>query len=208
MSGLLTDLAQWSISALYSFGYVGLFVLVASSNLLMPIPSQVVLPFSGFLVSQGHFSFLLVLLTSTAASLLSALILYAPGHLLGQKPLYRLVGRFGRLVFVNESHLEKASEWFERHGEKAVLIARLVPGVGSLISVPAGLERMPAWRFLVYTTLGNGLWNAAFIGLGWALGKQWALAQQYARLLQYVLMVAAVCGVFWFFLRRRRRAQR
>lgn len=203
MSDLLADLAQWSIKVLYSFGYVGVFVLVASSNLLVPIPSQLVLPLSGFLVGQGYFSFLLVFLTSTAASLASALVLYAPGRRLGEKPLRRFVGRFGRLVFVNESHLDKASEWFERHGEKAVLIARLVPGVGSLISVPAGLERMSAWRFLAYTALGNGMWNATFIGLGWALDNQWALAQQYASLLQYVLLVAAACGVFWFFLRRR-----
>lgn len=134
---------------------------------------------------------------------------FTPGRRLGEKPLRRFVRRFARLTFINESHLDKASEWFERHGEKAVLIARLVPGAGSLISVPAGLERMSAWRFLAYTALGNGLWDATFIGLGWALGNQWALAQQYARLLQYVLLVAAACGVFWFFLRRRRRrAQR
>ena len=204
MSDLFAELAQWSINVVYYFGYAGVFVLVALSNLLLPIPSQLVLPFAGFLVGQGHFSFPLVLLTSTAASLASALILYAPGHRLGEKPLRRFVERFGRLVFVKESHLDKAGEWFEQHGEKAVLVARLVPGVGSLISVPAGLEQMSLWRFLAYTALGNGLWNAIFIGLGWALGAWWTMVVQYAQPLQYVGLATVVGGILWFVWRRRR----
>jgi len=204
MSDLLAELTQWSIHVVYSFGYVGVFVLVALSNLLLPIPSQLVLAFSGFLVGRGYFSFPLVLLASTAASLLSALFLYAPGHRLGEKPLHRFVGRFGRLAFVNESHLDKASAWFEQHDEKAVLIARLVPGVGSLISVPAGLNRMPLWRFLAYTTLGTGLWNTMFIGLGWALGTWWRIVVQYAQPLGYVGLAIVVGGVIWLLWRRRR----
>jgi membrane protein DedA with SNARE-associated domain len=204
VSDLPAQLAHWSVSVVHSFGYVGVFVLVALSNLLLPIPSQLVLPLSGFLVSQGRFSFPLVLLTSTAASLPSALILYAPGYRLGEKPLRRFVGRFGRLVFLNESHLDKASGWFERYGEKAVLIGRLVPGVGSLISVPAGLEQMPLCRFLAYTALGNGLWNAMFVGLGWALGARWTIVAQYAQPLRYVGLAIVVAGIFWFLWRRRR----
>jgi membrane protein DedA with SNARE-associated domain len=204
MSDLLTELTQGSIHVVYSFGYVGVFVLVALSNLLLPIPSQFVLAFSGFLVGRGYFSFPLVLLASTAASLLSALFLYAPGYRLGEKPLHRFVGRFGRLAFVNESHLDKASTWFEQHDEKAVLIARLVPGVGSLISVPAGLNRMPLWRFLAYTTLGTGLWNTMFIGLGWALGTWWRMVVQYAQALGYVGLAIVVGGVIWLLWRQRR----
>ncbi|MBV9454477.1 MAG: DedA family protein [Rubrobacter sp.] len=204
MSDLLTELTRGSIHVVYSFGYVGVFVLVALSNLLLPIPSQLVLAFSGFLIDRGYFSFPMVLLTSTAASLVSALILYAPGHRLGEKPLHRFVRRFGRLAFVNESHLYKASAWFEQHDEKAVLIARLIPGVGSLISVPAGLNRMPLWRFLTYTTLGASLWNTMFIGLGWALGTWWRTVAQYAQPLGYVGLAIVVSGLFWFLWHRRR----
>lgn len=204
MSDLLAELTQGSIHVVYSFGYVGVFVLVALSNLLFPIPSQLVLAFSGFLIGRGYFSFPPVLLASTAASLISALVLYAPGHRLGAKPLPRFVRRLGWLTFVNESHLDRASAWFEQHDEKAILIARLVPGVGSLISVPAGLNRMPLWRFLTYTTLGAILWNTTFIVLGWALGTGWRMVAQYAQPLGYVGLATVVSGVLWFLWHRRR----
>ena len=204
MSDLLAELTQGSIHVVYSFGYVGVFVLVALSNLLLPIPSQLVLAFSGFLIGRGYFSFPPVLLASTAASVISALILYAPGHRLGEKPLHRFVRRLGWLTFVNESHLDRASAWFEQHDEKAILIARLVPGVGSLISVPAGLNRMPLWRFLTYTTLGAILWNTTFIVLGWALGTEWRMVAQYAQPLGYVGLAILVSGVLWFLWHRRR----
>jgi membrane protein DedA with SNARE-associated domain len=204
MSDLLAELTQGSIHVVYSFGYVGVFVLVALSNLLFPIPSQLVLAFSGFLIGRGYFSFPPVLLASTAASVISALVLYAPGHRLGEKPLHRFVRRLGWLTFVNESHLDRASAWFEQHDEKAILIARLVPGVGSLISVPAGLNRMPLWRFLTYTTLGAILWNTTFIVLGWALGTGWRMVAQYAQPLGYVGLAILVSGVLWFLWHRRR----
>lgn len=204
MSDLLAELTQGSIHVVYSFGYVGVFVLVALSNLLLPIPSQLVLAFSGFLIGRGYFSFPPVLLASTAASVISALVLYAPGHRLGEKPLHRFVRRLGWLTFMNESHLDRASAWFEQHDEKAILIARLVPGVGSLISVPAGLNRMPLWRFLTYTTLGAILWNTTFIVLGWALGTGWRTVAQYAQPLGYVGLATVVSGVLWFLWHRRR----
>ena len=97
---------------------------------------------------------------------------------------------------VHESDLDKASGVFERHGGKAILIGRLVPGVGTLISLPAGIERMRLWRFVAATALGTALWNGAFIGLGWALGAQWRHARQYAHILEYVVVAAVFLGIF------------
>jgi membrane protein DedA with SNARE-associated domain len=163
------------------------------SNVYLPIPSQLVLPFSGFLVGQERFSFPLVLVASTAGAVIGTLLLYVPGRWLGEETLRRFLKRYGRFVPMNESSLDKASESFDRHGGKAVLIARLVPGAGSLISVPAGIERMPLWRFVVYTALGNVIYNAALIGLGWWLGSQWELVERYAPIAEYaVLAIVAV----------------
>ncbi len=171
MSDLLGNLGQWTMEVVYSFGYPGLAVLLVLSNLCLPIPSQLVLPLAGFLVDQGRFSFSLVLLFSTVGSLIGSLVLYTVGRLIGEESLRWFFKRFGRFVFVGEKDLDKASGWFEHHGDKTVLIARVLPGAGSLISVPAGIKRMLLWRFMIYTALGNVLYNATLVGLGGRLGR-------------------------------------
>jgi membrane protein DedA with SNARE-associated domain len=172
------------------------------SNLLVPIPSALVLPLAGFLVGQGRFSFVPLLIWTTAGAVASSLIPYVAGRWLGEERLHRFLGRFGRFALVYKSDLDKASGWFERHGGTAVLICRLVPGVGSLISVPAGTERMGLWRFVLYTGLGSGLWNGGFIGLGWWLGTRWGLAGQYERVVLYAVVAAVSGGFSWLLWRR------
>jgi membrane protein DedA with SNARE-associated domain len=200
---LVANLAQWVVDALYSFGYVGVGVLTALGYLHLLPPTQLVLPLSGFLVGQGRFSFVPVLVASTVGGGIASLVMYLPGLWVGEENLRRLVGRFGRFVFVKESDLDKASKMFERHGGKAVLIGHLVPGVTAFISILAGLKRMPIrGRFLFYTFLGTALWNGALIGLGWVLGAEWTLVKQYAPIIEYAILAAVVGGIFWFVWRR------
>jgi len=207
MNQLVSDVARWATEVVYSFGYPGVFVLMVLSNVYLPIPSQLVLPLSGFLVGQERFSFLLVLIASTVGALVGTLMLYVPGRLLGEEPLRRFLKRYGRFVHVNESDLDKASGWFEQHGGQAVLIGRLVPGVGSFISVPAGIEQMPLWRFVTYTILGNGLYNTVLVGLGWWLGSQWEIVERYAPIAEYAAL-AVVAGLILRFVWRRWKAHK
>lgn len=203
MSDLAANLSQWVADALYFFGYPGVAVLVALGYLHLPVPTVLVLPLSGFLIGQGRFSFVPVLVASTVGGGVASLIMYLPGLWVGEENLRRLVRRFGRFVFVQESDLNKASKMFDRHGGKAVLIGHLVPGVSALISVLAGLKRMPIHRrFLFYTILGTALWNGALIGLGWILGAEWTLVKEYASIVKYVVLAAVVGGIFWFVGRR------
>jgi len=205
LGDVIADLARWTGDVVYSFGYLGVAALIALQNLFPPLPSALILPLSGFLVGQGRFSFFPVLLAATTGSVSSALVFYALGRRIGEERLRKLVGRFGRFVFVTDSDLEKALGWFGRYGGKAVLFGRLVPGVGTFVSVPAGLARMPMLRFVTYTALGTALWNGTFIGVGWALGSRWQLAQRYLHTFEYGLLAAAgVAGVLWFLWRRRR----
>ena len=183
-------------------GYFGLAALIALQNLFPPIPSALILPLAGFLVSQGRFSFGLALIAATSGSLVSALIFYSLGRRLGEERLRRFVDRFGRYFFMDEAKLDKASGWFERYGGAGVMFGRLVPGIGTFVSLPAGVARMGVLRFSVYTALGAGLWNGAFIALGWALGTQWRQAQQYADVSRYVVLAAITCGVLWLLWRR------
>ena len=203
MSDLLAHLAQWAADVVYYFGYPGVAVLMVLSNLHLPIPSQLVLPFAGFLIGEGHFSFFPMLAAATTGALAASLVLYFPGRLLGEERLRRFVGRFGRFVLVDESDLDKAGLLFERHGGKAVLIGHLIPGVGAFVSIPAGLKRMPFWGlFFAYTVLGSVLWNVAFIALGWGLGSRWKLVKQYAPIVEYAVLAVVVGGILWFMWRR------
>jgi membrane protein DedA with SNARE-associated domain len=203
MSDLPGNIVQWAADVAYSFGYVGIAALVALGNLHLPIPTELTLPLAGFLVGQGRLSFIPVLAWTTAAAVGTSLLLYLPGLWLGEERLRRFIGRFGRLVLVSESDLDKAEELFKRHGGRAILIGRLIPGVGTLISIPAGLYRVPilGW-FMVWTVLDSVVWNGLLIGLGWALGAQWTLVERYASVVEYVGLVAVVGGVLWFLWRR------
>lgn len=203
MSNLLPDIVRWATDVAYSFGYPGIAFLTMLGNLHLPVPTEITLPLAGFLVGQGRFSFIPALAWTTAAGVASSLILYALGRWLGEERLHGFVKRYGRFMLVYESDLDKASELFEQRGAKAIFIGRLIPGVTSLISVPAGVYRMPIFGwFMFFTVLDSVVWNAAFIGLGWVLGSQWTVVEQYARLVQYVVLVALAMGLVWFVWRR------
>ena len=203
MGSLLAELAGWVVDVVHSFGYVGVFVLVLAGSLFLPVPTELTLPLFGFLVGQARLSFGAVVLTATAARVSAALIFYALGLRIGEARLRRLIGRAERTKLVFGSDLDRASGAFERHGGKAILIGHLIPGVGALISVPAGLKRMPLrWRFLGYTVLGGALWVGTLVGLGWALGKRWRMVELYASFVGFAVLAVLVSVVLWFLWRR------
>jgi len=203
MGNLLAELARWVFDVVHSFGYVGVFVLVLSGSLFLPIPTELTLPLFGFLVGQGRLSFVAVVLTGTAARVAAAFIFYAVGLRIREARLRRLIERVERTKLLFRSDLDRASTAFERHGGKAILIAHLIPGVGALISVPAGLKRMPIrWRFLGYTVLGAASWTGALVGLGWTLGRRWRMVEFYASLIGFAVLAALVSVLLWFLWRR------
>ncbi|HJQ29959.1 MAG TPA: DedA family protein [Rubrobacter sp.] len=200
MGGLLADLVRWVFDVVHSFGYVGVFVLILTGSLYLPVPTELTLPLLGFLVGHGRLSFVPVLLTAIAARVSAAMIFYILGLRIREARLRRLIKR-SRLVFVSD--LEAASSVFERHGGKAILVGHLIPGVGALVSVPAGLKRMPLrWRFLGYTVLGCTLWNGSLIGLGWTLGRRWRIVELYASFVGLAVLTILVLGSLWFLWRR------
>jgi membrane protein DedA with SNARE-associated domain len=199
----LADIAQWAIDVVYSSGYVGVFVVVALANVHLPIPSELTLPLSGFLVGQGRFSFALVMVAATAGGVVGALAHYLPGRWFGEERLRKLVRRIERYKIVTESDLDMASRAFERHGGKAIVVGHLVPGIGSLISVPAGIARMPLFgRFMFYTVLGSALWNVIFVVLGLVLGANWPTVKQYAFIIEYAVLAVLFLVVLRFLWRR------
>ena len=204
MSDLLANLAQWAVDVVYAFGYIGVAVLIGLINMhLLPVPTQLVLGLAGFLVGQGRFSFVLVLVASTVGAVVASLVLYAVGAWIGEDKLRRVIKRFERFKLIFVADLERASEVFERHGGKAILIGHLFPGIGALISIPAGIKRMPIFgRFMAYTLFGCILWNGGFIILGLLLGSNWPVVKEYASIIEYAVLAAVALGIAWFLWRR------
>ena len=205
MGALLADLVRWVFDVVHSFGYAGVFVLILAGSLFLPVPTELTLPLLGFLVGHGRLSFFSVLLTATAAMVSASLIMYEVGLRISEARLRRVVKRFERSKLIFVSDLEGASKVFERHGGKAILIGQLIPGIGALVAVPAGLKRMPLrWRFLGYTVLGCTLWNGTLIGLGWALGGRWRIVEAFTSFVGAAVLILLIAATLLFFWRRRK----
>jgi membrane protein DedA with SNARE-associated domain len=187
--------AGWAIELMERLGAPGAGLAVALENLFPPLPSEVILPLAGFAANRGDLGLVSAILFTTLGSVVGALALYGVGAALGRERTRALAAR---LPLVKVEDVDKAEEWFNRHGAKAVLIGRLVPVVRSLISVPAGVERMTVPVFLALTALGSAVWNTALIVAGYALGEKWQVVESSVGVLQYVVLAGAAAAVAWF----------
>ncbi len=198
----LGGLVGWVLDVIEALGAPGVGLLIALESIFPPIPSEVVLPLAGFLAGQGRLGFVSVTVWATVGSLVGALFLYWLGAALGTERLCRLADR---IPLMDGRDVERAERWFARHGVWAVLIGRMVPGMRSLVSIPAGVQRMPLWLFSGLTVIGSAIWNIAFIGLGHLLGDRWTEVGKYSDVLNYLVIGAAVVVVAVLVVRRARR---
>ncbi len=202
MSSLLGDMSGWATDVMDALGYFGLAFLVALENVFPPIPSEIILPLAGFNSSAGSMNIFLAILFATIGSLVGALILYYVGYVFGEERVRYVVNRWGKWLGFKESDIDKADEWFDRHGGLAVMLCRVVPIVRSLISIPAGLRKMPVLSFALYTTIGSLVWNTILIWAGYLLGDNWDHVEEYVGVLQYVVIaVVLVVGIWWVWAR-------
>ncbi len=201
----LGGLAGWVLSVIDALGLAGVAVLVALENIFPPIPSEVVLPLAGFLSGTGRMSLPAVLAAATAGSLVGALVLYWAGARLGLARLERLAEE---VPLTEGRDVTRAHEWFLQHGRRAVLFGRLVPGVRSLVSIPAGATRMPLPQFIVFTTIGSGVYNTALVLLGHQLGSRWTSVERYSDPINYAIYLLLAVLVAYLVLRRVRRRRR
>jgi membrane protein DedA with SNARE-associated domain len=196
--GLSTDLVE-------RLGGPGAGLAVALENLFPPIPSEVILPLAGFTASQGRMSLFGAIAWTTLGSVLGALALYYLGVALGRDRVRAIAAR---LPLVKLSDIDRTEAWFARHGGKAVFFGRMIPIFRSLISIPAGIERMPLARFLLYTTLGSLIWNTTFVMAGYLLGENWDAVEAYGGVLQNIVIVTCGLGAAYFVISRLRRTRR
>lgn len=190
-------MATWVINTISATAYWGIVFLMVVENVFPPIPSEVIMPLAGFMATQGRLTLLGVILAGTLGSVLGAVPLYYLGRRIGDERLKDFADRHGRWLTVSRADLDKAQQWFDRHGGMAVLLCRLVPGIRSLISIPAGMEGMPLAPFLLFTTIGAGLWTALLASAGYWLGANFRQVETYLDPASYVVLAVIVVLYVW-----------
>jgi membrane protein DedA with SNARE-associated domain len=201
--GLTETLLHYITQLISYLGCTGVFILMALESMIAPIPSEMVMPFAGFLIHTGEFTVLGVLLASSLGSLVGSLASYWMGRK-GEA----VVLRFGRYLMLNPHHLEWTETFFFRYGSRTIFISRFIPIVRHLISIPAGLGKMRLLPFVVYTALGATIWNMFLAFLGMKLKQHWEIVQKYSHTLDIVVLALGVLGAAVYFLWWRRRHNR
>ncbi len=199
MSSDLGGIAGWVIGLMETLGAPGAGLAIALENLFPPLPSEAILPLAGFTAARGDLSLTAVLIWTTVGSVVGAVALYAVGAMLGEERMMRLAAK---LPLIKLSDIEKTQAWFARHGRKTVFFGRMIPIFRSLISIPAGVTRMPMATFLLFTTLGSAIWNTVFVLAGYYLGENWTVVEDYAGVLSNVVIVLVAVAVVWFVVSR------
>ena len=191
-----------------SLGYLGIGLLMFAENLFPPIPSELIMPLAGFTVSQGKMNFALAVLAGVVGTILGAIPWYYAGKLVGERRLKRLADKYGKWLTISSQDIDKATRWFDRYGNKAVLYCRLVPGVRTLISLPAGISNMPLVPFLLYSTIGTTLWVLFLTYAGYLLGNNYELVDDYlGPVSKIVLVIIIVAFVIWI-VRKKQKTKR
>ncbi|MBE7552803.1 MAG: DedA family protein [Anaerolineales bacterium] len=202
MSKILEQIHLWLEQMIITLGYTGIMVVMFLESLFPPIPSELLMPFAGSMASQGHFSFSGILLAGTAGSLLGALTLYYLGQYVGEPLIRTFIRRYGHYLLMAEHDLNRSLDFFERYSESIVFLGRFIPLVRSLISVPAGMNRMPLGRFVFFTALGSGLWNGLMSYIGVILGENWAELLIFVKQYEILVVATLVALILIFVLKR------
>lgn len=179
-------------------GYAGIFLLMCLENIFPPLPSEFIMPLAGYMTVEKKFTFFGVVLSGTLGSLAGNLPLYYLGSRLGKDKLKRFIGKHGRWFALSPLDIEKADQWFSRHGHKAVLFCRLVPAIRSLISIPAGFNNMKLPRFLLFSFIGTAVWVSFLAGAGYFLGSSFGEIDAYLDVIVYAVLALAA----FFYVRR------
>ncbi len=191
----LTAVVDAVVGLMNLIGAPGAGLAIALENLFPPLPSEVILPMAGLAAARGSFTLVEALVWTTAGSVAGAFALYGLGAWLG---IDRLRAVVRRMPLLTVDDVDRTVAWFQRHGGKAVFFGRMLPIFRSLISIPAGVARMPLWRFGLLTLAGSFVWNAVFVLSGYLLGDRWHVIEEYAGVLQYAVIAVAAAALVWF----------
>ena len=195
---------EWAANLVGSAGPGGVFLLMVAENLFPPIPSEAIMPLAGFAAARGQYSLAGVIAAGIAGSLVGNAFWYEIARAFGPERMRRVVDRFGRYVGLSRETVMKAEDALRRNGPAAVCLARMMPGIRTGISVPAGLVLLPRPVFYTWTALGTGLWTGGLAAAGYALEDQFHLVEAWAGPIGLAIMLVVLAGIGWHFWRARR----
>jgi len=181
-------------------GYLAIFILMFFESTALPVPSEAVMPFVGFLINQQTFSLPNVIIFSTLGTICGALLSYIIGRYGGQP----FLKKYGRYFLIRSKELVKTEQFFRKHGEKTIFISRFIPVIRHLISLPAGLAKMNPVKFSAYTILGGAIWNTFLAGLGFYLKQNWSIIENYSKFLDIVVLIVLISLVIIFIIKRKK----
>lgn len=179
-------------------GYVGVFILMALESALIPIPSEVTMPFSGYLVITGRFNFIFIVLIGAFANLFGSVVIYLIAHWGEEAFVHDLIKKYGKYILVSEHELNRSEKWFRDHGEKIIFFSRILPVVRTFISLPAGMAHMNFKRFCIFTFAGSLIWSWLLTYIGFVLGKNWNSLHPYYQKFEYVIVGGCfLIAIYW-----------
>ncbi len=178
-------------------GYLGIALLMFLDNVIPPIPSEIIMPSAGYAASQGQLLLSGVIIAGCIGSLTAAALLYWIGYQFNHDAIFRFTDRYGKYLFIKSEDIQKSLLWFEKYGHRIVFFGRMVPAVRSLISIPAGMSRMPFWKFMFYSALGTIIWTTFLACVGFYFGENQVLMHEIFSRVGYVIIMIVVLVLLW-----------
>ncbi len=195
---------EFIVNSVNSLGYVGIALLMALENIIPPIPSELIMPLAGFAVTQGKLNLIGVIIAGTVGSVAGAIPWYFLGKYWGLKRTKAIADKYGKWLTVSGADVEQAKNWFDRRGYIATAMGRLVPGIRTYISIPAGISRMPLLPFLAYSTAGSIVWVSLLTYAGYILGENYELVGTYLKPISILVAIAVISLVIYWVIKRKR----
>jgi membrane protein DedA with SNARE-associated domain len=194
--GITEKITAFAVSLIGITGYPGLFMLMTMESMVLPVPSEAVMPFAGFLIVDGQFTWAWVIISSTLGSIFGSLVSYYIGYY-GGKPF---ITRFGKYLLLNKHHLEVSEKFFEKRGELTIFVARFIPIVRHMISIPAGFGKMNLFKFSAYTIIGAAIWNSFLTFVGFKLKSNWTKFMEYSHIIDLVFLgIIAIAALYYLY---------
>jgi len=195
---IINNLANFVIQTISNTGYLGIFALMIAESALIPIPSEIIMPFSGYLVSTGKFNPILVIIAGSVGNLVGSLVAYVIGIKLGRE----VILKYGKYILLKKSHLDWTESYFKKYGDRSTFVSRLLPAIRTYISLPAGIAKMNLKKFAVYTFLGSIIWSTMLTYTGIALGEEWVKIRHYSDYINGLVIIGILIIIIIIIKRR------
>lgn len=195
---ILAPVAHFVTALISTFGYAGITLAMTIESACIPLPSEIVMPFAGFLVSEGHFTLLGIALAGTLGCVIGSLLAYALGYWGGEPVVRQVIRKYGKYLLIRESELDHAIAWFDRHGSLITFTSRLLPVIRTFISLPAGIAHMPLWQFTTYAALGSFIWSYLLGYIGFKLGQNWVTLGAYFHQFDLLIILISITAIAWY----------